>query len=298
MNFAYELTHASGLTLDDCSCICHRWDDQWALGHDNGESFVVDFQGDDNLVERQVPALYTGLWRSPGGAVYVSHSRGRMFRRSALGAPWSIVQLADAMYGVWGLDDDCVFAWGSRDGQPVMFVWNGTDWREMASPPGFVNALHGTRRDLLIAVGSQGLIATWDGNAWRRMASPIRTALSSVFVVSADEAYACGPGDHALLEGSVYGWSPILHHETPLHAVAKYAGSVYVGAGLNGLHVLDGTKLSLVALDLRAVKLDTRGGLLVSAQDRVAFSTDGVDFDWFTIDGVRLLIDAIDPCFG
>lgn len=298
MELAYELTHASGLTLDDCSCVCHRWDARWALGHDNGESFVVDFQGDDNLVERQVPALFTGMWRSASGAVYVSHSGGRMFRRGALGDRWEIVQVADAMYGVFGLDERCVYAWGSTGGQPSMFVWDGQAWRAIASPPGFVNALHGTAPDLLMAVGSKGLIAHWDGNGWRRMASPIRTALSSVFVVGVDEAYACGPGDHALLEGSVYGWAPILHHDTPLSAVAKYGGRVYVGAGIHGLHVLDGSALSLVALDLHAVKLDARGGLLVSAQDRIAYSTDGEDFDWFTVDGVKDLVDRVEPCWG
>ena len=298
MDFAYELNQASGLDLEACSCVCHRWEAGFPMALDNGESWIVDFHGDDNLVERQVPALFTGLWRSATGVVFAAHRGGRMFRRPALGEPWSIFQLADSLYGVWGLSDDHVYAWGLVAGDHAMFHYDGESWSRMEAPPSSVVSIHGLAPDLLMAVGDRGMICSWNGRSWTRTHSPIRTALSSVFVVSASEMYACGPSDHTLLEGSAYGWAPILHAGFPLHAVAKFAGKIWVAAGVNGLYTLDENhQLARAETDLTPLKFDARGTLIISAIDRVAHTPDGVEFDWFRVEGVMDLVDQVQPCF-
>lgn len=298
MPLAYEFGHASGLSSRACSCVGHRWDDEWSFGMDNGESFIIDFEGDQIFVTTQLPAHFTGLWRSTTGVVHAAHIDGKLgTRRPDQKDRWDTVKLADALYGVWGLDDEHIYAWGDSGGTPSMFRYDGSAWQPMASPPGYVNAIHGTQEDLLMAVGSKGLIAHFDGNSWTKLSSPVRTALSSVFVVDADEAYACSPGDQTVLEGSVNGWVTVVKHETPVQGVAKHNDHIYVGAGNDGLLVLENAALREVTSDLQAVKFDARGALLISARERVAETTDGQDFIWQELDGFRDAVFDRDPCW-
>lgn len=298
MPLAYEFGHASGLGSRACTCVGHRWNDEWPFGMDNGESFIVDFEEEKVFVGVQLPAHFTGLWRSTTGVVHAAHIAGQVgTRRPDRWDHWDTVKLADAIYGVWGIDEEHVYAWGDSAGTPSMFRYDGSSWQQIAPTPGYVNAIHGIGEDLLMAVGSQGLIAHFDGNSWTKLSSPVRTALSSVFVVDRNEAYACSPCDQTVLEGSVNGWVTVLRHETPVQGVAKHDGHVYVGAGNDGLFVLENAALRKVTSDLQAVKFDARGALLVSARARVAETSDGQGFTWHELDGFRDAVFDRDPCW-
>lgn len=295
MTIVYEFGHATGGTIDQMSCVVNRWSDQRPFGRDNGESFAAEFVNGQNLLNQQYPAHFTGCFRTDAGTVFLPHFHGRMLMRPAgMVDRWDAVELAPTLYGVWGLDEEHVWAWGDRGGTPVMFRWDGTAWSECSSPPGHVNAMHGTAPDEMMAVGSQGLIACYDGHEWTRQRCPIRTALSSVFVESPDEAYACGPSSHALLKGSVYGWSQTAEHDAPIHGVAKYAGRVWLGAGRDGLMELSGSSIVSVQPDLKAVKFDARDALVISARDKVAQTTDGESFRWWTLDGVQDVLSEVE----
>jgi hypothetical protein len=292
----YKFAHASGLHMDACSTIVHRWAADWSLAVDTGESFVGEFRGDENGVAGPVPFLYTGLWRSETGVVHASHLGGAMHTRARDAGAWSRHEILDAVHGVWGLRDDCVYAWGDEGGRAAMRVFDGTTWRAMQAPPSIPTSVHGIDPSLLMSVSSDGSIARFDGNTWRPMSSPVTTSLSSVYVVSPDEAYACGPYS-PLLEGSIYGWASLIDHPGALHAVAKWRDRVYVAAGASGLLVEDGGSLKQIS-DLEADRLDARGVLLITARDRIAQTQNGSSFEWWEMEGVREACAEIATSFG
>jgi hypothetical protein len=190
--------------------------------------------------------------------------------------PWQTFQLDATLTGIWGLDDDLVFAWGMNGGAAVAFRFDGAGFQPVELP-GFVVGMRGCRDDLIYAVGNRGLIALWDGRAFRAMQSPVASTLSDVFVASEDEMYACGT-DGDLLVGTVHGWERILEFDGMLHCVAKWNDTVWVGAGQDGLFKLVDEALVLHKPRVLAQRFDTRASLLVTAPNAIAETRDGEDF--------------------
>jgi hypothetical protein len=212
------------------------------------------------------------LWQSQSGRTFVSVAGGGVWRfaprvQGTQSAAPVFDELPAAIAGVWGVDSNCVFAWGELGNEPKMFQWGGVRWDEIASP-GKVNAVHGTARDFVYAVGADGLIARWEGAGWTTAPSPTKSMLSSVFVASQDEMYAVGAGG-SVLEGSLYGWSEVLVRDSQLYAVAKWKDKVWVAGGPDGLFTLAGNKLAPYRPDVTAERFDARGTLLISAKTEI-----------------------------
>ena len=121
----YAYSHASGLHLESASVIVNRWDAEWNFEIDTGECFVLDFEGGTTFIAGPVGFLYTGLWRSETGVVFVSHRSGHMHVRDPVSRVWQLHKLMDSLYGVWGLRDDGVYAWGDAGGKPAMRFFDG-----------------------------------------------------------------------------------------------------------------------------------------------------------------------------
>src|SRR5690606_34080069 len=131
------------------------------------------------------------------------------------------------LLGMFGLDDDNVYAWGVRGADPIMLRRTpDADWDEMPSPTLKVFAMDGEAPDRLVAVGMRGSISLFDGRQWVAQASPAAGALGSVHWVSEDEIYACGTGEPHIIEGSVHGWGRRGPFELPLHCIAKHSGAL------------------------------------------------------------------------
>jgi hypothetical protein len=158
-----------------------------------------------------------------------------------------------------------------------MWRWDGGSWRQMAAPDGITVDVHGASRDLVYAVGEEGMIARLDGGTWQTIPSPTQTMLSSVFVASEQEMYACGTRGR-LLEGTIHGWSELLIVDAALSSVAKWRDTVYVGSTALGLSRLDGNALVPVDPDIRPHQMDARGNLLLACDDRLAETADGKTF--------------------
>jgi len=294
---SYEFNHGSGSNVDDAHCIGYRYDARWEWTPESGESWVIELRDHKLHCVLVQPGWLTDLWHSPTGGVFSSFVNGRVVRNLEPTSPpdaWTTDTLSGTLAGIWGLADDLVFTWGQRDGKPYMLRWDGKVWAEIGVP-GFVVAVHGIRPDLIYAVGREGLLARWDGNAWSALASPLASTLSAVFVSSDDETYACASSGQ-LLAGSTHGWAPIASHARMLHAVARFAGSIWVGGGPDGLLRLDGGQLVPLKPNIKAKRLDARaGGLLITAPDAVVETRDGQRFWGQKIDGFSGIVADQSP---
>jgi len=281
---------ASGPSFKDCAFLAQRYDSDAGYHPNEAECWVCTVAGGaGGGVELQLQlgstSWLTQLWRSDSGAVYVSSADGtvRMCPDPRVaGAAWDKPTLDAALFGIWGLDDRFVLAWGLRGTTPVMFRWDGKAWGEIPAPPFGVRSVHGTARDLVYAAGTDGGVARWDGATWRRLATPTREILASVFVAGPDEVYAVG-NEGGVFEGSAAGWGKIGEGPGlpgPLAAVAKYKGELWIGAWRLGLFRRSGntSRFDVVKPNLHAVSFDARWSLVVACEDRVSGTEDGQSF--------------------
>lgn len=277
MTLGHEFTGITGLEMASCHWLGNRFDEDVGFRPDQGESWVGWSKGSrltSSLIQR---GSMTAIWQTDS-KVWVSESEGRVYMNPKLGlsAPWKTYQLEGVLRGIWGVDDDCVFAWGLHRRQPVAYRWDGADWRSVTAP-GHMVGVHGVSRDLVVAVGQRGLIARWNGaDGFEAVTSPAKGTLADVHVVSKDEIYACGP-DGELVQGTLHSWELLLEHERPLHCVAKWKDAVWIGAG-DGLHQLKDGALELLKDNIPAIRFDARGDLLMAVPHVLAHTRDGVKF--------------------
>jgi len=179
---------------------------------------------------------------------------------------------------MWGLDDSNVWVWGQRGGEGVIHYFDGSQVTEMPCP-GKVLWMHGLAPDLLLAVGERGLVSRWDGSQWHTYPPVSNALLSSVYVVSPDEMYACGKGKE-IWDGSVHGWSLRHRHEAPLGSIVKWHGRVWVAAGGDyGLSELIEDRLESRKANVKSTRLDARRDLLISCPFAVIATSDGEIFE-------------------
>lgn len=292
----YTFGTASGPNIDDCHLLGYRGPAGEGFQPDRGESFVLHRKGKTISLLLKKEGWYTDLWRSPTGHVFVTDANGFIQHRAGDSGSWATESVGGMMVGVWGLDDQHLFAWGLRGDRDFMMRWDGQAWSEMPSPQGGVVAVHGSRPDLLVAVGDAGLIARWDGSAWTSMSAPSDEPLRSVFVVGDDEMYACG-NRGGLVQGTVHGWTPVLSHDAPLASVARWHDAVWVGAtGDAGLCRLEGDTLVSVKPNLTAIHLEANPDTLLCFNIGVIGHTnDGVAFTGFRTKGFQEACSAHVP---
>lgn len=299
MKLGHILSHATGTSLQDCNFLALRFDEKYGFKPGAGESWVFE------LSRAGIHRLYggvtwfTGLWRSPAGRVFAS-TGGMGVHVKPAAAPgtgsWQTEQLAGVLTGIWGLDDECVFTWGVHQSRHVLYRWDGRAWRETTSP-GKVVAMHGIARDFVVAVGEEGLIARWDGTQWSRMPSPTGAVLSAVYCASPDEIFAVGAG-RQMLQGSQSGWAHLLEGPAPMFGVAKFKGSVWVGASSAGLMKLEGNRLVAVKPNIKAELLDARGNLLISSPGVIVHSEDGTKFTGTVVDAIAGNLSDVQPAWS
>jgi hypothetical protein len=285
-----ELEHlyhsASGLSLFDCSWLGQRFDKARGFSPYLSESWVMRFGPDETPdgmhqqhVDYGIQGWFTMLWRAPSGNTYVADANNRVIvARDAEQKVWDFYPLPFIVSGIWGLDDNAVFAWGVDGTAPRLFRWDGAAWTEMPSP-GDIMRMHGLALDRIYAVGNDGLLARWDGTTWHRATVPTKGVLTGIRVVGAEECWASGQ-DGSLYTETATGWREHARAALPLHDVASFAGDVWVAGGSLGLmRVVPGTQeLEVVKPNIEALSLDARGCLLATASNLIAGTTDGKVF--------------------
>jgi hypothetical protein len=294
MKFGHSTRCASGLSFEAYHFLLYRFDSRYGFKPDMGESWIVQNMGGTAHPLRGQLGWYTGLWRSTTGKVYVSYAIGQVLVNpdpEPRAASWREDAVPGVLAGIWGLDDDCVFTWGVKGGANVLYRFDGRKWNELPAP-GEILAMHGAARNLVYAVGRDGLVARWDGNHWTKVVTPGRGVLTDVHVVSEDEMYAVGSGGQ-LLQGSIHGWDEVLNGGGPLFGVAKWKKEVWVAAEERGVMKLAGSELVSMKANIKATSLDARGDLLVSSRDAVAGTADGTAWVGITAAAAGALIAGV-----
>ena len=290
---------ASGSSFDDCAFLGQRYLRRRGYREGESEMWVLRTSaagaaGTSISMHHPTDTQYSGLWRSPAGVTFVTDASMRCVRvdptlgREAV-ETWDTTPLPFSPYGVWGLDEGFVIAWGvCAHGAGAALTYpmarfDGNAWSPIADPGFEVYAIHGSARDTLVAVGALGQVARFDGGAWRSFPTPVSETLTGVFVVSADESYVTG-NSGALLEGGPGGFGVIAQTEGngnfPLLSVAWWHGALWIAGGVLGLlrRVGRSNVLEVVKPNIAAIALDARRDLVMTTRDAVVGTSDGARF--------------------
>jgi hypothetical protein len=300
MATAHRYGNVSGLSLTEASFVGYRSNPHYGFDDRHMESWLLTTSG--SLTPRlalRTPGRLGTPWRSPSsGVTFAPSFSGDVHivfppegSDGQLEAPARVrtEELSGVLAGAWGLEDDLVFVWGDRWDdrgvrQNVMYRWDGRSFRQIAAPgPGMIFGLHGTRRDLVYAVGHGGLIARWDGDSWTRAWSPTGRVLGSVLVLDETRIYASGPRRQPpLLEGSLYGWTEMMRVPFAVSGLAMReqeggAKELWIASYPGGLWKLEGgTKLTAVNEEISIVQMDARGDeLVLTTEDEIIGTRDG-----------------------
>jgi hypothetical protein len=282
---------ASGPSFDDCYYLGRRYESDRGWHPDDCEWWVMfNRPGPANAttvgIQYGTTRWFPDIWRSPAGVAYVADMEGEVHINPDLTAPdsplrWTVHKFPVVIIGVWGLDDTCVFAWGSTHNQGCrVYRWDGATWHELPRPMFEVLSLHGVAPDLIYAGGTVGdPMARWNGRDWDFYPIPAHENITSVHVVSADEVYATGHHG-SLLRGSASGWSTIAQRPPVLHAVAKWHDDLWIAGGQAGLlRLVPSTfDLEVVKPNLRATAFDARQDLVITCDGVIFGTTDGASF--------------------
>jgi len=285
--------HASGVAYDDCAFIAQRFDGDRGYRPGASECWVMQAarQPDGAIAvthQYGTQRWFTGLWRSLEGKTYVADGTGEAHLNPDIAADdshqrWTRHKLKSSLDGIWGLDDRNVFTWGAtRDDRFLFYRWDGNAWTDMPSPGFDVRTVHGLDPRSLWAGGLGGALAHWDGSTWTRISLPLADDLTSVFAAGPDEVYATTAGG-SLLEGSRSGWGRVADGPgpgTPLFAVAKWGGELWVAGGLFGLLRRKGRtgELEVIKDKVLANGFDARKNLVICCFDRICGTEDGAKF--------------------
>jgi hypothetical protein len=233
----------------------------------------------------------TGIWRSPSGIVYATDATAVAVQVFVdvmnQGGGYRTDELKFWPEGVWGLDDEHVYVWGTRKDaagklEYPIARYNGRTWTEIASPGFAITIMHGIAPDLIYAAGYKGGMARWDGGKWNVLPMPTGEVFTDVFVASADELYATGMNG-SFLEGSANGWTVVartMDDRLSYTCVAKWNGEVWVGGGPLGLFRRVGktNQLELVKDKVHPSSFDARKDLVITCANRIVGTSDGVNF--------------------
>lgn len=293
-DIAHAFVAASGTAPSDCALLAQRWDaDLDGYRHGSGETHIMTVSPTTARLELGGVTWLTGIWRSPGRTVFVSDADGYVHVLRP-GEAWRELEVDGTLIGVWGLEDETVWTWGSRGTEHVLYRWNGTGFLSVESP-GPIVAMGGHDVTALYAVGHGGLVARFDGHRWTRLESGTRISLNGVCVISDDEVYATAP-EGVLFEGSAYGWTERARPGHLLHSIGAYGGTIYVGANEPfGLMKLDGDALATVHPKFTTLRIDAREQLLLTTPNDIVASTDAQTWTGMRITTFERLVASYPP---
>lgn len=169
---------------------------------------------------------------------------------------------------MWGLGDDHVFVWGPWGNYDRIFRWDGRSWHPMPSP-GPVVAMHGTRHDLVFAVGADGLVAWWAGGQWFRLAYPRESLLNGVFVRDESTVWICSFRGR-IIEASICGCVDVTFSGVPTYEIVERDGRVIVPSERDGLLELVRDRLEPMDPVVEPKRLESRDRMVVVSEKLIA----------------------------
>ncbi len=277
---ARRYREASGRSFLDCA----------ALGYLDGDRSAVvlvkESPGSPMPVELGVrcvvPTLLTGLWRADDGTVFTADRHGfvRWNADPWRGDSWQQQELDLVFHGVVGENERHVWAFGVRssDGASLLRRFDGREWKAVAAPGFGIAAMAVGRR--VWCAGEGGHLARFDGTGWTLLQLAdgldlvaLHAGPAGVVAAASDGSIRVVPDDDDSDQVRVLGTVPVRPH-----AVAIWAGAVWVGAGELGLWRLVDGRAACVRADRACRSLDARHDLLVGCDDVISGTSDGARF--------------------
>jgi hypothetical protein len=283
--------HVSGFTVEECTAIGYRYASEDAIRDDQVESWLLYFTKVTEETTKTSSAtawngLFNGVWRSASGRIYVTGADGEVVvgeitTRSGKRAFDRLVEqeLDCALTGIWGLDDQHVWAYGGAPDRPGKIrFFDGKTWNKLPDAPAWILHMHGCAPDCVYGVGQKTLFR-WDGKDWHETGLRAAVSLASVWVASPDEIYVTDVGG-VLFEGSADGFIERARWEGPLDGVAKWKGELWLGGEEAGLLKLDGKSNKIEAFKPKVFTraIEARKHMLIAAENRIVISQDGQEF--------------------
>jgi hypothetical protein len=304
---------ASGPRYSDCVFLGRRHRDAYGSRASDSDFWIMVNRSEgtqDGLTyARWGPwtNFLTYLWQSKAGVVYIADATAKAIQVLADVMDHARGMRCDPLTfwpeGVWGLDDEHVWAWGSRKDaagkiECVVSRYDGKTWSELPLPGFVVVQMHGLAPDLIYAAGQQGSMARWDGRAWTPHPTPTGEPFTDVFVAGPEELYATGRLG-SLLEGDGKTWRLVtrtMDERLPYHCVAKWHDELWVGGGPLGLFRRKGKtdELELLKPKVGATSFDARDDLVITCDNRIVGTGDGANFRAAGIDILAKQTAAID----
>lgn len=270
---------AAGASARDCALIAWRYDDDdIGFRWDRSESWLVRAWPDGDSVRWSVLSRgtewLTRLWCSPQGTAWACGAAGSVLEATPAGV--RAHKLPVTLSGIFGLGDDCVWAWSEASQR--MFQWDATQWREVECP-GRIVVMHGVSSSLLFAGGYEGWLWRWDGLRWRAVDTWIDGTITGLHTTAARDGggFACTLAGE-VVELSPYGEQVVTRAKGPLLDVACVGDRVLFAAGQDGMLWLapDDDALTPLEVDFAPERFDVRGDVvLVSTFEGVVETRDG-----------------------
>ena len=276
MKMAYRIASATGGSLESCYYLGQRYDGDQGLVPEGMDSWVVAANPAGHQVSTARPGWMNGLWWSPGGTLYVTFEPGKVYVLRAGESEWLSSTRGGSLLGIWGLDDQHVYAWGKDGDRFVFHFWDGARW-DSVEAPGEILAMHAVSPDRVFVVGALGLCAEWDGERFEVHEMPETAAFWSVAAAPDGRVWACGPRT-SILELTEEGWVDAATPQVPALSLAFWNERLWVAAGQFGLFVVDEGVMTQAHKDLEPMAFDARGNLLMFGEDALAETADGESF--------------------
>jgi len=203
-------------------------------------SASADLAAEDPQVVVDLKRWIYSLWRAPSGRRYIVHSNNVLQGETDEGFA-TVAEGPVPLTAVLGGSEDEIYVLGVN-GYVGRLAGDGL----VDMPVGQSNAIHhlafapdGT----LYAVGEMGGLFCRCGEAWEVIGLGLQVELNHALALDADDVLLCGS------EGFCgrYTGGKLERYETPdawsYHAIARFQGDTFFGAGLRGVARLEGDKV-------------------------------------------------------
>jgi hypothetical protein len=289
--FQYHYALVSGRTVDDSIAVGYKFRDQADFRGGNVQSWAFYFTANEDSTQVNTPGRWpgyvSGVWLSDSGRVYVALAHGELAIYDGVRTfnELSSENVPTALSGIWGLDDQHVYAYGGSPGESgQVFFYDGKRWKKLPEAPEWLLHVHGCAPDCVYGIGTRSAYR-WDGKQWHPTALRATLSLACVWVESPDEIWATDGGG-VLFEGSADGWSERARSDAPLVGVARWQGDVWLGGESAGLLRLKGKskKIEVVKPNIPTRYFESREQLLIANPEHIIFSATGKRFEAFAED--------------
>ncbi len=212
--------------------------------NEDGDQHVSEVDVCDDFTTDNPETVWTSnvwmysMWLASDDEVYVAHS-GKVLRRGSLESPEIALRH----------DKDITRLCGARQGVYLVGLggyvgyFDGEKLRDLPVPDADVYCVAEAQDGTLWAAGSRGRVFRRVADAWQALHVGGSGDVRSLLAQGADTMYFAGEGG---LCGHLVG-DAVTRFEAPaergFHALAALGGRVFVGAGRDGLDVIDGNRV-------------------------------------------------------